>query len=109
MPSDFNDMVNEAMGKTSAPEVETVPKKGRSSIEYMINEDGYTMELWPPKLLYRPVVGDSIESVAGRKLVVTEVIHKLDEEERPIVLLVLARDKGGQSETSGGGGAERDW
>ena len=49
---DFNDMVNEAMGKTSTPEVETAPKKGRSSIEYMINEDGYTMELWPPKLLY---------------------------------------------------------
>jgi len=40
---------------------------------------------------------------------VTEVIHKLDEDEKPIVLLVLARDKGGQSETSGGGGVEGDW
>jgi len=101
--TDFNELVNQAMGKTAAPEVETHPKKGRSSIEYLINEDGYTMELWPPKLLYRPVVGDSIESVAGRKLVVVEVIHKLNEDERPIVVLVLKRDDGGQEGTSGGG------
>ena len=100
---DFNDAVNAAMGNLPTPEVDTRPTKGKSSIEYLINEEGYTMELWPPKLLYRPVVGDSIESVAGRKLIVLEVIHKLNEDEKPIVLLVLGRDKGGQSPTSGGG------
>ena len=44
-----------------------------------------------------------VESVGGKRLVIIEVTHKLNEYEDPIVQLKLARDKGGSSGTSGGG------
>ena len=101
--SDFNELVNHAMGKVSEKEEEAPAKKPRSFVEYIIPEGDYSQELWPPKLQFRPVIGDMVESIGGKRLVIMEVTHKLNDYEDPIVQLRLGRDKGGSSGTSGGG------
>ena len=103
MATDFNALVNKAMGKVEEPEEEAPTKKPRSFVEYVVPDDGYSEELWPPKLQFRPVIGDMVESIGGKRLVITEVTHKLNEYEDPIVQLRLGRDKGDSSGTSGGG------
>lgn len=99
---EFDGAVKKAHGIVDEVE-DQGPPKIRSMIEYIVVGEGYSEEKWPPRLLYRPVVGDKVESQNGRKLLINEVTHKQNTWNDPVIVLTLGRDLGGQHGTSGGG------
>jgi len=63
----------------------------------------HTRDMWPSYVCCRPMVGDIVESVNGRKLIIREVVHSI-EGNGAVLRLVLSKDKGGYHPESGGGG-----
>lgn len=65
----------------------------------------HPMDMFPSYVCCRPMVGDLMESVNGRKLIITEVIHSI-EGSSAVLKIILSKDKGGYHPETGGGSEE---
>ena len=83
-------------------------KQGHIPVTYeSMGVDLSITDMWPSYFACRPMVGDLVESTAGRRLIIKEVIHTI-ENSSAIIRVSLGKDTG-TSEPEAGIASENDW
>ena len=63
---------------------------------------------FPSYFACKPEMGHLVESTTGRRLAIKSIVHSI-ENNKAVLKIILGKDTGGQSATSGGGSQEVDW
>ena len=56
---------------------------------------------WPSYVCCKPLIGETVESLSGRRLEIKGIVHKTDEKNQAILVIQLGKDTGGQHEQEG--------